>query len=196
MRSRSVVLLLLISMVAFGQDSLPRGSKFVVKPAYIPGMTPYKTRGSLRNADSMNAEINSLRAQNDSLQLRINEETSRVQSISEELTKSNEKIENLNQELEESKGNQLQTSHTSSILLIFNIIAGIILLITIFWFYSRKKTNEPDEDEVVRPVKTVQMNGRDQVETRLERIEKLGKLRDKGLLTEEEFQLQKKQILE
>lgn len=30
---------------------------------------------------------------------------------------------------------------------------------------------------------------------RLERIEKLGNLRDKGLLTEEEFSLQKKQIL-
>ncbi|MEP7265661.1 MAG: SHOCT domain-containing protein [Bacteroidota bacterium] len=144
--------------------------------------------------DSLAQEITALRNQNDSLLLLLNDEMSKANLLDTELKDKTEANENLKSELVLSKGNQLQTSHTSSILLIFNVIVAVILLIAIFWFYMRRKNPGSDEEET--EVRTVSAAVKDNVETRMDRIEKLGRLRDKGLLTEEEFQLQKKQILD
>jgi hypothetical protein len=192
-----VLLFLLLWAIVFssqGQDTVTSG-RVVVKPAYLSSMLPNKSRTWLRNADSIFSENAALKAQNDSLLLLINEEVEKAAGITSELTRAKENIENLKNELQESKGDQLQVSHTSSILLIFNIIAGIILLITLFWIYMRRKHPEAEEEEPVA-IKSNHVNGKDTMETRMERVEKLGRLRDKGLLTEEEFQVQKKQILE
>lgn len=92
----------------------------------------------------------------------------------------------LKSDLEESMGDNLQSSHTSSILFIFNIIVAVILLVALIWIFMRKKETN------------VKSNGAyglaENNDVKLEMIEKLGNLRDKGLLTDEEFNLQKKQL--
>ncbi len=186
----------MIVVSANSQDTTSRPIRVVVKPALLASMEPQKVKTfSYRSlADSMSLEITALKSQNDSLLQLLNDGLQKESSLRDEMQELREINENYKTELDLSKGQQLQTSHTSSILLIFNVIAGIILLITIFWFYARKKTPEEDsEEEVNKPSSSVT---KDFVETRMDRIEKLGRLRDKGLLTEEEFQMQKKQILD
>ena len=181
---------------ANSQDTTSRPIRVVVKPAFLASMEPQKLKTfSYRSlADSISLEINALKSQNDSLLQLLNDELQKENALRNEMQEIKEINENYKTELDLSKGQQLQTSHTSSILLIFNVIAGIILLITIFWFYARKKTPDENTDEPVS--KSSSSVNKDFVETRMDRIEKLGRLRDKGLLTEEEFQMQKKQILD
>jgi Short C-terminal domain len=191
-----LILLLMIQVSAKSQDTTSKPIRVVVKPALLSSMQPQNTKAfSYRSLnDSMALEIGALKSQNDSFLQLLNDGLQKESSLRNELEEVKEINENYKKELELSRGKQLQTSHTSSILLIFNVIAGIILLITIFWFYARKKTPvEESEEQVIKPAASA---NKDFVETRMERIEKLGRLRDKGLLTEEEFQMQKKQILD
>jgi hypothetical protein len=198
MKRLAVFLILLILFTSsYAQDSTGRPIKVVVKPALLASMVSQKTKPvSLRVTDSLMQELVLVKNQNDSLLLMLNSEISNSQSLLRQVNQLTETNNNLNGELKDAKGDQLQTSHTSSILLIFNIIAGIILLVTLFWIYSRKKNPAEEQEETISRT-TLNGNGnKDHMETRMERIEKLGRLRDKGLLTEEEFQLQKKQILD
>jgi hypothetical protein len=94
-------------------------------------------------------------------------------------------------ELEESKGDTLQSSHTSSVLFVFNIVVAFILLIALIWMFSSRKKTE----RVVRGTVFNSSVSTESLEYRMDRIEKLGSLREKGLLTEEEFSMQKRQIL-
>jgi hypothetical protein len=154
--------------------------------------TAIKSRFSLRRElDSINAAVIQLRGYNDSITNLLHEETVKLEDLRKVNKQLSETNENLNTEIETIKGEKLQTSHTSSILLIFNIIVGLILLVALIWMYNRKKSGSESEDEAFPQSTPI----RDQVEAKLDRIEKLGKLRDKGLLTEEEFQIQKRQIL-
>lgn len=92
----------------------------------------------------------------------------------------------LKSDLEESMGDNLQSSHTSSILFIFNIIVAIILLVALIWIFMRKKEATSNNSNAYGSTESN--------DVKLEMIEKLGNLRDKGLLTDEEFNLQKRQL--
>ena len=92
----------------------------------------------------------------------------------------------LKSDLEESMGANLQSSHTSSILFIFNILVGIILLVALIWIFTRKKDGRTTTGSSNTTTETN--------DSKLIMIEKLGNLRDKGLLTDEEFNLQKRQL--
>ncbi len=92
----------------------------------------------------------------------------------------------LKSDLEESMGDNLQSSHTSSILFIFNIIVAVILLVALIWMFMRKKETTSSSNN--------NYGAGENSDAKLEMIEKLGNLRDKGLLTDEEFNLQKRQL--
>ena len=193
----TLVIALLSSLPTIAQDTLAKPVRTVVRPAYLPGMNNQQIRvyASARIMDSLHQAVTDLKNQNDSLLLLINDELSKAQSLEQQnivLASENKK---LSQQLGEARGEQLQTSHTSSILLVFNIMAGIILLIALIWIFTRKKIVTDEPEVPVRPMSVSNHIPADPVEIRLERIEKLGRLRDKGLLTEDEFQLQKKQLL-
>jgi hypothetical protein len=112
------------------------------------------------------------------------EDKIRTQEIElKRLTDNNIKLKS---DLEESMGDSLQSSHTSSILFIFNIIVAVILLVALIWIFMRKKESNTKGNGAYG---TAENN-----DVKLEMIEKLGNLRDKGLLTDEEFNLQKRQL--
>ena len=190
--------LILFSYGFRSQDSLKGQFNYKVKPAFLNTMlthTENRLPGSRSYLiDSLSIENLLLKEQNDSLLLLINNEIGRSQEIEQETAKLKETSENLNKELELTRGSQLQTSHTSSILLIFNVLAGIILLVALVWIFYRKKTDHATAGQTAETINKPRIIT-DHLDKKMERIEKLGKLRDKGLLTEEEFQFQKKQIL-
>ncbi len=190
--------LILFSAKVEAQDTnRSKPVQYVVKPAYLNNMTPAsgaRYAGSKNYLmDSLSNEILFQKSQIDSLLLLLNNELSRSQALDNKVAKLSETNENLNNELELTRGDQLKTSHTSTILLIFNILAGIILLVALVWIFNRKKDDPAIAME--SEIKTTSRLPVDQLDKKMDRIEKLGKLRDKGLLTDEEFHLQKKQIL-
>ena len=80
---------------------------------------------------------------------------------------------------------------------IFNLVVGLFLLLALLWLFVRRKSDGVNipavkkvqvQEEVKAPLEV-------QFDHKLDRIQKLGGLRDKGLLTDEEFIVQKKQIL-
>ena len=59
----------------------------------------------------------------------------------------------------------------------------------------KKKSDGEREDDEVSSKSNVKVSKDESFDHKLDRIQKLGSLRDKGLLTDEEFNLQKSQIL-
>ena len=148
--------------------------------------------------DSLKAVVIDLTTKNDSLLTIASDQEARLQATEAKVHQLSEENKNIGKELENANGDKLQSSHTSSILYIFNMLLGIILLIALMWMMSKKKFGETEKAST----NGYSSNGKQEVfntapalDHRLERIEKLGNLRDKGLLTDEEFNLQKKQIL-
>jgi hypothetical protein len=137
--------------------------------------------------DSLSFELESSLKAKESLNIQNEKLKNKLSAVELERNHLLEEKSKLSSDLEEALGDNLQSSHTNSILFIFNIIVGILLLVAIIWMFLRKKSdvNRFTTNESIT----------EKSDNRFARIEKLGNLRDKGLLTEEEFIFQKRQIL-
>ena len=124
--------LVLFSFSGISQDTLRKKPvNFIVKPTYLPGMLP-DAKSSFPTSknfiiDSLSSQVGLMNRQNDSLLFLLNDEVTRVRSLEKELASARETNQNLEKELDLMRGDQLQTTHKSSILLIFNVIVAIIL---------------------------------------------------------------------
>ncbi len=179
------------------QDSTLRSIRVKVKPAPAFPTTPviYSTRNLL--IDSLNTMVLQLKLRQDSLLDLLRSQRESINAAEAERARLSQENKNLQAELDGAMGDNRQSNHTNSILFIFNIIVGVILLIALVWMFLKKKS---DPGERVKRTGSyapsiVHNNGSEQFDKELERIEKLGSLREKGLLTDDEFNLQKKQIL-
>ena len=201
--------LLLVSVIATSfiilRANVPDSTRITYKiPAKIKVNSPFTvpdykpSSGKSALIDSLQNSIISLSLRGDSLINITQQQEEIITSLKLQLRQFAEENKNIANELENANGDKLQSSHTNSILYIFNVILGIILLIALVWMLGKKKVREPEKPLV----NGYSGNGSNtayspvpSLDHRLERIEKLGNLRDKGLLTEEEFSLQKQQIL-
>lgn len=197
-------LLVVIGLVALSpffqvsaQDSTLRSMRVKVKPApAFPVYTPvYSSRNLL--IDSLNALVSQLRMRQDSLVDLLKSQRESINASEAERARLSQENKNLQAELDGAMGDNLQSNHTNSILFIFNVIVGVILLIALVWMFVKKKSDPGDRVKRTGAYSPsiVHNNGIEQFDKELERIEKLGSLREKGLLTDDEFNLQKKQIL-
>ena len=126
----------------------------------------------------------------DSLKTLMRQQKEEIKNLKEEANQLRAANTRINQDLGESKGDNLQSAHTNSVLFIMNLCVGLILLLTLLWmFFKRKDQSRGNIKNYTSGIST------ESLEYRLDRIEKLGHLKEKGLLTDEEFTLQKKQIL-
>ncbi len=161
----------------------------VFHPLYMKAQVAYMSREEL--IDSISRQVISASIQQDSLRQVIRGQRASFDSLLEVHRQVSDELKDLKSELSEANGDRLQSSHTKSVLFIFNVVVGVFLLIALMWMFSRKKQDSRSSavasDDVWRE--------EEPLDHKLERIEKLGSLRDKGLLTEDEFNLQKKQIL-
>ncbi|MBK6641368.1 MAG: hypothetical protein KBH11_13275 [Bacteroidia bacterium] len=96
------------------------------------------------------------------------------------------------------KGENLKLNQSNRILIVFNSLVAVLLLVTLFYFLKRigKKKNAPASDttnEAGQPSSGAINFGT--FEDKLQHLERLGALKEKGLLSEAEFLLEKQRVL-
>lgn len=161
----------------------------VLNSQTLTAQVAYMSREEL--IDSISRQVIASSIQQDSLRQVIRSQRASFDSLSEAHRQVSDELKNLKSELNEANGDRLQSSHTKSVLFIFNVVVGVFLLIALMWMFSRKKQESRSSSASAAD----DWREEEPLDHKLERIEKLGSLRDKGLLTEDEFNLQKKQIL-
>jgi chromosome segregation ATPase len=108
---------------------------------------------------------------------------------------------NLKEELDGFYSDNLHLNQSNRILIAFNILVGVLLLVTLVFFLRRmgkNKISPPDtkpETDIKAPGK-VASNVHMSFEDKLTQLEKLGMLKEKGVLTDEEFNIQKRSLLD
>lgn len=197
----AVVVLLLLKM-ATAQDSLSGSEVKTVgsaktQPARKKSVSAYAQAPVLSErrswlTDSLFVLQEQIERQRDSFNRVLQLKNNQFLQLQNELSRRREEIRNYNAELSDLRGDNLQSLHTNSILFIINVVVGILLVVSLGWMYWRKRS-EPGLNP--RGRWNNQPAGEPSFDHRLDRIQKLGSLRDRGLLTEEEFNLQKRQML-
>ena len=145
--------------------------------------------------DSLSSYVDYILVQQDSLKQIMQSQKERMDSSISALQEVSAENATLQESLKDAQGDTLQSNHTNSILFIFNLGVGIFLLIALLWMFMKKKSDGEREDDEVSSKSNVKVSKDESFDHKLDRIQKLGSLRDKGLLTDEEFNLQKSQIL-
>ncbi len=145
--------------------------------------------------DSLTAGMEKMQFREDSILRILRQQEEKISSSTAEITSLRDENGKLKARLEDAQGDQLQSSHTNSILFIFNVGVAIFLLIALLWMFLRRKNEEEGTSPALPRRKAARSGEEENFDHKLERIQKLGSLRDKGLLTEDEFNVQKKQIL-
>jgi len=195
-KSLIVFLLIFFSGLAVAQSQTPvvksKIEGYVIKKPLVQALD---RRGML--IDSLSAFVDFILIQQDSLKQSMRLQKERMDSSVEAMQELSAENLKLKGALKEAQGDTLQSDHTNSILFIFNVVVGIFLLIALVWMIMRKRNDEEtnDGETKARPKQKANSVSDESFDYKLDRIQKLGSLRDKGLLTEDEFNLQKKQIL-
>ncbi|MEO5569994.1 MAG: SHOCT domain-containing protein [Bacteroidia bacterium] len=194
------IFLLLIS--GSGNPSLAQIKDAPVKPkTTLAALTKAQS-----DIDSLNNVLARARESYEN-EIRINK---RKDSLIEEMDAKVLKMQNINNDLEKKltsyKGDNLKLDQSNRILIIFNAIVGILLLTTLVWFLRNiGKKKSPDKNKTApgneisitsnNKFQTVSKNDNQFFDAKLEQLEKLGVLREKGILNDDEFNRQKQQIL-
>ncbi len=145
--------------------------------------------------DSLSSFVDYILVQQDSLKQIMQSQKERMDSSIAALEEVSAENATLKESLKDAQGDTLQSNHTNSILFIFNVGVGIFLLIALLWMFMKKKSDGESEDSGASSKSNGKVSKDENFDHKLDRIQKLGSLRDKGLLTDEEFNLQKSQIL-
>ena len=147
--------------------------------------------------DSLQQVISMQTAQVDSLHDVIVSEREITAGLREEIIRQDDFRKKLEGNVDSFKGENLKLNQSNRILIVFNSLVAV-LLITSLVFFLRKIGRRKSATETVR----VPANGKqnDQVkftnfEDKLAQLERLGKLREKELLSEDEFVVEKQKIL-
>ena len=134
-----------------------------------------------------------LRIKNDSI----------IRTLDSQLNIHKSEINNLEIKNSNYKGQNLKLDQSNRILIIFNSVVGVLLLATLIWFLrniGKKKSVAGKNKNTISnfgEMKSGIINddGYENLGQKLEQLERLSKLKDKGVLSEEEFNRQKQQIL-
>jgi len=201
MKRRSVKYVLIIGCLLFSgiisaqTFNNPSGSKRISGVNKKPVVQTIDRRSVL--IDSLASFVDYILVQQDSLKQIMRSQKERLDSSLSTLEEVSAENVKLKESLKDAQGDTLQSNHTNSILFIFNVIVGIFLLIALLWMFMKKRNDGDDKNDDNAPIKRKSKANQDEnFDHKLDRIQKLGNLRDKGLLTDEEFNLQKSQILE
>lgn len=207
-------LILLTSCIAFasGQSGAGQEKNFSVEPkkkqVFInsrnthPRPLPRKADKDDLVIDSLNDVVETMNASLDLRNQQLRSRDSLISALDRQLSDANKKISQLESNVASVKGQNLKLDQSNRILIIFNSVVGILLLATLIWFIrnlGRKKPVRPNASSGVS-LSDVQVNRNgisavQQVGQKLEHLERLSKLREKGLLSDEEFNQQKKKLL-
>lgn len=159
-------------------------------------------------ADSLSRFADVLLKEKDSLSRTLVHADQSKSILATELNMEKENASGMQKKLEASQKEIDRLELRNDVLLVFNVAIAVLLVAGLIYVMFRRRRNpasvHPDEatvKELKRPVSISGFNQQamrahtDPLEMKMEKIEKLGKLREKGLLTDEEFISQKEKIL-
>jgi hypothetical protein len=177
---------------------------FVVVFCLLAGWSTLNAQG--RNADRVNylvgiidsldqviLEKNAKLHRSDSL---LELEKSNSATLREELNKKENIRKTLESDVTEYQGENLKLNQSNRILIVFNSFVAVLLIVTLV-FYLRKMNRKPDQDLQIagKIISNSSTSVHASFEDKLQQLERLGKLREKGFLSDEEFITEKNQIL-
>jgi hypothetical protein len=159
--------------------------------------------------DSLNVAIGQLEDEKNAMQEASDKLVVRINELEMEVEQLKTDKGDLSQQLDGFYSDNLHLNQSNRILIAFNFLVGILLLISLVFFLRRLgkgKQQATDDIEKVAKVndtgasKTVERNIAGNVhvsfEDKLQQLERLGSLKEKGVLTDEEFNAQKRTILD
>ena len=172
-----------------------------------PRFVRLNDKGQLLMIDSLTMVISDMQARHDSLLNGAASSNSYVQSLQNELRATATEKGNVQAELDRIKTDKFILARRNMILLYFNVGVAILLFSALVYQLStlRRRRRKVQADTLVQTMKPRPVTGfstatgrvaMDAYDSKLEKIEMLGKLRERGLLTEEEFNMQKQQLLQ
>lgn len=203
------------TIIAFVISSV-RSQNFPVEPKSKTVLIPKKSKpASSRKStdkeiiDSLNAVIVSFHEATAVLKADVAGKDSAIGLLNDKAVQQEGTIKNLGTKLDTYKGQNLKLDQSNRILIVFNSIVGVLLLSTLVWFLrniNRKKTKQTaafqnisttEINDTPPPVQqgTVSSPGFQSLQNKLEQLERLSKLKEKGILNDDELNRQKQLIL-
>lgn len=198
-KSACLIYFFLFSLQVFAQKNK---NTMITKPEPVT----YTRKEYAQIIDSLYNVILEYRAGWQKAQGIIHSRDSSISEMRQKMEQMQAKIGVLETKNSDFKGRNLKLDQSNRILIIFNSVVGLLLLITLVWFLRNiGKKKSADKHKAISPfeststteissVTPAQTNHR-YFENKLEQLERLGKLKEKGILNEEEFNNQKQQIL-
>jgi hypothetical protein len=189
---------LLITMVSFAQNPAS-----TTKPNSRTAASPRIDRDKLA-IDSLKQVILNMEHiafRTDSL---LNVEKSENNRLHEELMKLDDYRKKLEAKNSDFVDDNLRLNQSNRILIIFNSLVAVLLVVSLIFFLKRLSRKKPVQNSSTAASPQAVSETRNSApvtdrfasfEDRLIQLERLGKLREKGLLTDEEFTVQKNRIL-
>ncbi|MDQ3051151.1 MAG: hypothetical protein M3Q95_09730 [Bacteroidota bacterium] len=162
-----------------------------------PSRTTLSRQAAELEIDSLQQVISMYVGKLDSLDAVLETERVAAADLREQIIKLDDYRKKLEGNVDSFKGENLKLNQSNRILIVFNSLVAVLLIISLVFFLrkiGRKKAT-------IEPVSTP-LNGRktEQIkftsfEDKLAQLERLGKLREKDLLSEDEFVVEKQRIL-
>lgn len=163
------------------------------------------SRSVTSKADNSQKIIDSLEQEVFRMQIQVNQLDSLYKSeklTSADLRDQVIRIDDYRKKLEANinsfKGENLKLNQSNRILIVFNSLVAVLLLVTLFYFLKRigkKKTISASDVSKEGGQPSSQSINFGTFEDKLQHLERLGALKEKGLLSEAEFLLEKQRVL-
>ncbi len=135
----------------------------------------------------------------------LDKEKLMVAGLRDEIMRLDAEKNDLSEQLDGFHSDNLHLNQSNRILIVFNFLVGVLLMITLVFFLrrlSRRRSADEnaDEEDTSIPETAAPENRKPasvhlSFEDKLMQLERLGSLREKGMLTDEEFNSQKRNLL-
>ncbi len=189
------------SVVAKELELARKSTKEVVKPVYRSDKAQHLL------IDSLSLLVTALQAEKVSLLAGSQSNNTYQQSLQNELKSIATENAQLQKDLDSIRTDKFILARRNWILLYFNVGVAVLLTISLIYMIISLRRRKPkaareyQETYIHKPRPVTGFNTQvakvafDAYDNKLEKIEMLGKLREKGLITDDEFNMQKQQLL-
>ncbi len=185
----SILCLLVISIHVSGQSD-----KQPPKPAAKPAPAKQSDKSII---DSLQALIENQYVRIDLLDSLLETEKQTTDDLRNQVIRIDEYRKKLESNINSFKGENLKLNQSNRILIVFNALVALLLIFSLVFFVrriGRKQTGNLANGNNI-PDKGSEKLKFTSVDDKLHQLERLGKLREKALLSEEEFLAEKQRIL-
>jgi len=148
--------------------------------------------------DSLSIELEALKTKFDNSDSLYKAEKFTTAELRDQVIKLDDYRLKLEETISSFKGENLKLNQSNRILIVFNSMVAVLLIISLVFFLKKigkrkkdDKTTKLDAEISQKSVTGTMLS----LEEKLQQLERLGKLKEKGLLSESEFVNEKQQIL-